>query len=326
MDLQIQNLRVGKSSVEDAFRKTVAEMGGKERIHLVSSVCVPKPEDISQVNVFEELVKELFNDTLPLCRSRDITIKEKPTEYNKGNEKSEKNAAGDTKSCCDNSENSVQVQGGKNKTVPGQNVHHIETNARLKHGQVTIDSQMIVFIFTGEFVNCRGNHECLKEILKDVRARTKLSSIRPALIGLVRRTVENEESERSVLLLEALMRSVFKKHPAELIWAGQFVPNKANVTLTIKKNACRTLLTSLHPQCIENSHSLSWTQKCFPWTPRKRMNQEKISSAYRHQGSVEGLPLKTSCMTDEQCTEDYLEPDIGVSRPDGNAEPKHLLT
>ncbi|XP_035277955.1 uncharacterized protein C2orf72 homolog isoform X1 [Anguilla rostrata] len=321
MDLQIQNLRDEKSSVEDAFRQTVAEMGGKERIHLVSSVF--QPEDVNQLNVFEELVKDLFYDTIPLRRSRAATSKEKPTEYNKCNGKKGNIAARDMKTCCDSSENSVQVQTAENREVPGQNVHHIQTDARLKPAQATIDSQMIIFIFKREFVNCCENHACLKEILKDVRARTKLASIRPALLGLVRTTVENEESELSVVMLESLMRSVFKKHPTESIWVGQFVPNKANRNVTIKKNACRTLQTSLNSECIDNSHNLPLMQKCFPWTPRKKMNSAKISSSYRHQGlpeSVEGLPLKTSCMTDEQCKEDQLEPDFGVSSLDGNAE------
>ncbi|KAJ8356976.1 hypothetical protein SKAU_G00197700 [Synaphobranchus kaupii] len=331
MDLQIQNLRDGKSSVEDAFWQTVHEMGGKERIHLVGNVF--KSEDESQVNVFEELVKDLFNGTLPLRRSRDTTNKDKLTEYNKcrPNGKNENIAACDTKSYCDPIENSAHVLTVENRKARGQNVNHLETNARLKHARVTIDSQMIIFIFKRQFINCRENRACLKEILKDVRARTKLTSIRPALLGLVRTTVENEESELSVVMLEDLMRSVFKKHPAELIWVGQFVPNKADRTLTIKKNACRTVQTSLNAECIENSHNLPWMQKCFPWIPRKRMNQPKTSSAYRHQGlseNVEGLPLKTSCMSDGHCTEDQLEPDFGVSSLDGSSEPspKQLLT
>ncbi|KAJ8270446.1 hypothetical protein GJAV_G00114790 [Gymnothorax javanicus] len=311
MDMKIQDITDMKCSVEDAFRQTIAELGGREKIHVVSDVL--KSEDVSQVTVFEELLKDLFNDPLHLCRSGNMANKQKSAEFNTCNGKC-------AKSCCVSSENSVSLPGVDNRTARAKKTHHLQANARLNHAKVTIDSQIIIFIFRHEFVSCHGNNVRLREILKDVKARTKHASIRPALLGLVRATVEKEECKLSVVMLEGLIRSVFKKHPTDLIWVGLFVPEKADRTLTIKKNACRTLQALLNSESSESSHTQPWMQKCFPWIHGERMKQAKISDC-RHQESVEELPMKTSCMQDEKSTEDQLEPDFQFGILDGNAEP-----
>ncbi|KAJ8389599.1 hypothetical protein AAFF_G00118360 [Aldrovandia affinis] len=99
------------------------------------------------------------------------------------------------------------------------------------------------------------------------------------------------------------------------------MPNKADRTLTIKKNACRIIQTSLHSECIEDRNvTLSWFLPCFTRTPRGRTVQAKSSSAYMHEENVEGLPLKKTCMSDVQWAEKGLEPECRVSVEDGNAE------
>ncbi|KAI1883201.1 hypothetical protein AGOR_G00242770 [Albula goreensis] len=299
MDVPLETQRDEKTFTEDAFQLAVRELGGQEKMYLVGSVC--DSESVSQANVFEEFVKDMFNTTCPLRHSRENANKATQKGNNSLNGKAESIAIG---SCCESETHSGLVKAVDHRRAQEKKVHHRET-ARLKPEIASIDSPMIVFIFKHEFINSKGNHACLKEILKDVKARTKLSSIRPALLGLVRTALESEEAKLSVTALERLMRSVFRKHPFESIWVGQFVPNKAERTLTIKKNVCRTLQTSLHSECAED-RTLPWALQCLPWTPRERHYHDKNTSGYRHRDppeSAEGLPLRMSCMKDGQGAE-----------------------
>ncbi|KAG7488177.1 hypothetical protein MATL_G00031440 [Megalops atlanticus] len=166
-----------------------------------------------------------------------------------------------------------------------------------------IDSPIIVFIFREQFLNCRGNKICLKEILKDVRERTKPSGVLPALVGLVYSRAETGETQESTGLLERMMRSVFVKHPPESIWVGHFVPKSAEGILTIKKNACRVLKTSLCTgKSVHRGSPLLHLLQCFPWAYREReMNQASSTSENRYQEDAEeGIPLKTSLVAGGQ--------------------------
>ncbi|MBN3285383.1 PSMD1 ATPase, partial [Polyodon spathula] len=121
--------------------------------------------------------------------------------------------------------------------------------------QRAIHSPLIVFVFRHEFLLHPRNRVCLKEILKDVRSRSRTAGVQPALLGLVHSTSESRDSWQSVRLLEQLLKTVFKGHPDEATWVGHFIPKKRECILEIKKNACKAIRASL---CAETGHFMAY--------------------------------------------------------------------
>lgn len=234
------------SEEEREFRKIVALIGGKERIYLVSDACKSKGVDEDDARILQEFIRDMFHGSSdgqpppsPMS-SRGEAAREDPisheTEAVRSNKKSEDLGAS-------------PVEGDTERvmrpTRNGKAQRTARREANIYCQRRAIDSPVIIFIFRQTFINSDVNEVCLKEILKDVKARTKRARIpRPALIGLIRTRLESAETDTCVQHLESLIRSVFHKHSPETIWVGCFTPSAEDKTLSIKKNACKVIHSS----------------------------------------------------------------------------------
>ncbi|KAM9796008.1 uncharacterized protein C2orf72 homolog isoform 2-T5 [Syngnathus typhle] len=211
-------------SEESEFEKTLASIGGKERIYLVSDVAERNDEGGSDADVLREFIDDLFGDQRPL-----------PTL-----------CAGELGHVCQKGHGDKPPQGTPDDINSGARPHGtqrtIVKQTSSSSRRRTIDCPAIMFVFRQNFISNLG----LKEVLKDVRARTKgASSAVPALIGLVRlNSGESDESRRCVLQLETLIRKVFPQHPSDAVWVGSFISGTPDNVLDIKKNLCRVIAYS----------------------------------------------------------------------------------
>lgn len=242
---------------EREFQKTIALIGGKEKIYLVSDCCRDKEVDGGDAGILQEFIGEMFPggnakllatpasghrqpgdgtqascDSPPTARLEDLELKEESAE-NEG-------------------------RGARNGSARSR----VPRRASMFSSKRTIDSPVIIFIFRQTFLSQNTNQVCLKEILKDVKARTKHARIaRPALIGLIRTGEESAETHQCARLVERLLRSVFHKHSPETVWVGCFVPRTEAKTLCIKKNACRVIYAS--QTAGVTASTLLWLSGCF---------------------------------------------------------------
>lgn len=218
--------------VEREFHKTVALIGGREKIHLVSDRGQNKDADDDDAGILREFIGEMF----PGCHANFTNSTRTDVHRGVGTGTSRDSPPDDSR---------PQTRLRKERTEPGaRNVRARWTTSA--HGSKrTIDSPVIIFIFRQTFVGRDANRACLEEILKDVKTRTKRASVpRPALVALVRAAEESDETRRCAQLLERLVRSVFHRHPPETVWVGSFIPRTHARTLGIKKNACKVICAS----------------------------------------------------------------------------------
>ncbi|KAM4738887.1 uncharacterized protein FYW61_003536 [Anableps anableps] len=289
------------------FQKAVAQIGGKERIHLISDVCGSKEVDIDDAGIFQEFIRDMFHNSspaisegqLPYCAPSDPHgDTESKAETGKNNEIHLAEYSNDLK----------EEDGEKEKPRKWKPQRTVTRSATIYSSKRVIDSPVIVFIFRETFISRTSNELCLLEILKDVKARTKRGPVtRPALIGLIRSTQESAETQRCAQVLERLMRSVFSKHSPETIWVGCFIPKTEDKILSIKKNACRVVYAA--SQTADNardrgSHPLWPIQCCFrPQRGEAAKQTNSKSSNCRQKGEdgspEEGLPLKTGIFSAE---------------------------
>uniref|UniRef100_A0A3Q2XUM2 C2orf72-like C-terminal domain-containing protein n=1 Tax=Hippocampus comes TaxID=109280 RepID=A0A3Q2XUM2_HIPCM len=239
-------------SGESDFEKTLASIGGKEKIYLVS--------DAAERNKASE-------------SDADVGYGDKPPKGTPDNL--------DSGAC----------PGGTQRTV----IRQSSSSSRRR----TIDCPAIVFLFRQTFIS---SELCLKEVLKDVKARTnRASGTLPALIGLVRITAgESDESRRCVQRLEMLIRKVFPQHPADTVWVASFLPGAPGSVLDIKKNVCRVIACSqtTGPSAINSlmrrtpgrqmkvGQSMTFTRP--PLLPEKKVQEQK-------ELSWENKAFKISC-------------------------------
>lgn len=217
---------------EREFQKIIALLGGREKIYLVSDQCQNKEVDGDDAGTLREFIGEMFpNLSTPASGRQDAGSCDLP-------------ATAKPEDLISN----AGLQRGSNEGRAARNGSaqiRVTRRANVYSSKRTIDCPVIIFFFRQTFLSQNTNQACLKEILKDVKARTKRARMaRPALIGLVRTGEESAETRRCAQLLEHLLRSVFHRHSPDTVWVGCFVPKTEAQMLGIKKNACKVIRSS----------------------------------------------------------------------------------
>ncbi|KAK9519407.1 hypothetical protein VZT92_022141 [Zoarces viviparus] len=288
---------------EREFQKSIALIGGKERIYLVSDTCTSKEVDGDDAGILQEFIREMFGNN---------NGQTQPAPFIHGETASENHMCGKPESvksndmpliarpkdldlrACPGEEDGDKV---KKPTRDGNAQRTATRRANISSLKRTIDSPIIIFIFRQTFISKESNELCLKETLKDVRARTKRArNARPALIGLIRTRQESAETHQCAQLLERLIRSVFHKQSPETVWVGSFIPKTEAKMLSIKKNACKVIYSS---QTADNTgdrgNQLFWPFQSLFWAQRR--GQATNSSTGRQRGDTgskeEGIPLSS---------------------------------
>ncbi|XP_015216553.1 uncharacterized protein C2orf72 isoform X2 [Lepisosteus oculatus] len=239
---------------ETEFQHILGEIGGRERIFLVSDVCQQ-----GMSSVLEEFLNDMFPSAYkpPMRRCGADSI---PDNNSNG---TVSNATRNDRAACFRSQKHVpekdetsltgRPEGSEfNRMTPGVDSDRTQQGrkARWKIGKAcqakerAIDSPVIIFIFRHEFVSCKANRICLKEILKDVKARSRRADDLPAVLGLIHSRSETAETSESVRILERSMRTVFRKQSPDSVWVGHFIPNKGDGMLEIKRNVCKAVQAS----------------------------------------------------------------------------------
>ncbi|KAL1023346.1 hypothetical protein UPYG_G00039550 [Umbra pygmaea] len=305
---------------EIEFNKVLIQIGGKEKIYLVSDdVKSNRLEEDS--DILQELIQDMFpsgdNENIDLSPDNNCNRPIYSSTRNQEDTVSENNVTRETVIDCINL---PQTQGNEILVSPkpkdlrlgakpvGEDEGPPRVNGKVPRTKTSsmnicgrkriIDSPMIIFVFRHEFFNGSANAICLKEILKDVRARTKRASVRPALIGLVRSKCESNKTHDSVGDLECLLRSVFREHPPEAIWVGHFIPKTKDRMLAIKRYACQAIYSSKSSDSSGNRvNTFLGPFQCLPLLRRGHRDQGNNTSAGSQRGDLgsaeEGISLKT---------------------------------
>lgn len=234
--------------LEDEFEQMVRRIGGKEKIYLVGEAC---KNDSEQPNSLLTLTDEMFN-TNSKHRSNSVNL----TYDRRSDAEKQNDTTNDVADMKDVNVILTTTTEAKGINVPSTDGHGSVRNgdfnkvirsSRNASGTArVIDSAMIIFIFRHEFISNNCNHVCIKEIMKDVKTRTKRSQTFPAVIGLVHATDESRGALQSVQILERLLHTVFRKHCSESIWAGLFIPNTVEKMMDIKRHANKAVHSSLN--------------------------------------------------------------------------------
>ncbi|XP_032381328.1 uncharacterized protein LOC116695298 isoform X2 [Etheostoma spectabile] len=288
---------------ERDFQKSIALIGGKERIYLVSDACKSKEVDVDDAGILQEFIRDMFHNSSPVdsngqtspISSHNVTARSSPvcckTETVKSNEMPPiaRSDDLDLKAC------PVEEDWEKERPTCKRTA-----TRRANSVKRTIDSPIIIFIFRQTFLSKTSNELCLKETLKDVKARTKRSrSARPALIGLIHTRQESAETHQCAQLLERLIGSVFHKQSPETIWVGCFIPKTEAKMLSIKKNACKVIHAS---QTADNTRDrgdlICWPFQCLFWAQRRsQANNSSLGRQRDDTSKEEGIPLKTNSLS-----------------------------
>uniref|UniRef100_A0A3B1KJW1 Uncharacterized protein n=1 Tax=Astyanax mexicanus TaxID=7994 RepID=A0A3B1KJW1_ASTMX len=208
-DLQLKRAPFPQEE-EEEFQQILKQIGGKGNVYLVGDVNREDGECKCS------LMKEFVADVLPVDDlHREI------------------NSNGGVKSdCCPGQD------GQQRKPEVGASIRAKSDKGR------AMRCALVIFIFRHSYVHEKANHVCVKEVLKDVKARTVGHGAWPGLLGLVHAHSESPETRESVELLEQMLRSVFRKHPHDSIWAGHFVPKALEGVQAIRRHVCKAVLSA----------------------------------------------------------------------------------
>ncbi|XP_026179343.1 uncharacterized protein LOC113139926 isoform X2 [Mastacembelus armatus] len=298
---------------EREFQKIVAVIGGKERIYLVSDACQNKDVDGDDAEILQEFIRDMFHSSGRVNSNGPPQSCPSTTHCDTVNANHVLSTTEEVK--CDEIPLTVRLKDLDVRACPVE--EHIDKEKRTSRNsnaqrtatkrtniysqKRTIDSPVIIFVFRQTFFSKKSNEVCLKEILKDVKARTKRARIaRPALIGLIRTRQETTETHECAQLLEHLIRSVFHKHPPETIWVGCFIPKSEAKILSIKQNACKVIFATQTPDNTrDRGKPLFWPLECLCCSRRRGAGgQASNSSTSDTRGLEEGIPLKTNSLPD----------------------------
>uniref|UniRef100_UPI0037E77B0A uncharacterized protein C2orf72 homolog isoform X2 n=1 Tax=Semicossyphus pulcher TaxID=241346 RepID=UPI0037E77B0A len=234
---------------EKEFQRIVALIGGKERIYLVGDACGSKEVNGDDGGILQEFIRDMFPGSLASSNGQPPSSLSSIHSDTAGEicSKTETAKSNDIPLTTRPKDLDLKASPEKEKR-PTRNDNTQRTAARrlnIYSKKRIIDSPIIVFLFRQTFLMKSSNEPCLREILKDVKARTKRARVaQPALIGLMRTRQESAETLQCAQILERLIRSVFDKHSAETVWVGCFIPKTEAQILSIKKNICKVIHSS----------------------------------------------------------------------------------
>lgn len=308
------NLNESQLLQDIEFQQIIGQIGGKENICLISEFC---KSDEDNPGHFQEFLNDMFciacsYSTINKKNGRLGSCLECLSE--KANDNYSCKTVIDGKSLPQGNElpSSVRpkdlgftaksVGEEENTTLPSNsdsrkiciNSHNLKR---------TIDCPLIIFIFRQDFLKQKSNKMCLKEILKDVRARTKGSQ--PALLGLIHSGVdtENTGTGECLELVARLIHTVFRKHHADEICVGYYIPKSEHQIFTIKRNICKLLLSTQSSDNTEDRGNPSfWPFQCLPWPSTRRQRSQgnnALSNSERSKAECveEGIPLKACVLS-----------------------------
>ncbi|KAL0159319.1 hypothetical protein M9458_043044, partial [Cirrhinus mrigala] len=220
-----------ESEHDDPFQQILHQIGGKSNIHLISAVSGPDGD----TGVLQDFIADLFNNE----ETTDCT------GNSNGEIKIQTNVCSPDQSHTDRSEPSSTDHCSKREKPDPLKNKTVSSSRKIGGKQRAIKCSVIIFLFKHDYVRNKENYVCLREILKDVRARIKRNALRPALLGLVHTDCDQSESCDSVELLDRSMRSVFINHPPQAIWTGRYVTKSPDLLEEIRWNACRAVKSSM---------------------------------------------------------------------------------
>ncbi|KAK2907248.1 hypothetical protein Q8A67_006233 [Cirrhinus molitorella] len=275
-----------ESEHDDPFQQILHQIGGKSNIHLIGAVSEPDGDGILQDFIADMFNNEEHKETNCTGNNSNGEIKIQTDVCSPDQSHTDRSEQSSTDHCSKTEKQDPL----KNKTV--------SSSRKISGKQRAIKCSVIIFIFKHDYVYNKENYVCLREILKDVRARIKRNALRPALLGLVYTDCDQPESRDSVELLDRAMRSVFINHPPQAIWTGRYVTKSPDLVQEIRQNACRAVKSSMTADsAIGSKSSLFWQLKCFPGIFKKSPGRQADVNTNSWQqaspnASEEGIPLQ----------------------------------